>query len=610
MADIFVSYASEDLDRVKPLIAALEQRGFTVWWDREIHPGTSWDQAIERELDSATWIISLWTENSVGSRWVRSESMAALERDALLPVLLDDVTLPVAFRTTQVVDLRSWPADDANAAFDRLVGHLHGTPHPPPADANRAPEPGAHKNRRGRLTAAIALASLTAVAVIWFALPDATEAPASETIAVTSFAGQPSIAVLPFEHGSDPEDRPFANGLTDEIIKGLQQYRTIPVISRHATFTLRDQGMSLQEMASRLGARYLVTGAVSRRGDRLRVSAGLTNAEGRQLWKDSFEVDFLPQSVFDLQDQIAQQIAGVSYPQLLEGEINRVAKRDIGSLDAWGHAMNAVEIINGVNVDLLDEGLLHAERALDLDPNLPVAYWARAEIKVYQLVELGLTGESADIMEEEILEDFQEALDISPFDGALCGCLGFVRVMRGEIEEAVAVFDAVLPINPSNALLRMNYATLLTHQGKLEAARREAELALRLDPLSRFGSMSWSTLGLVEASEGDLEQAISMTRRALQVEGDETYGQAQLPLLLYLDDRIAAAQDAFADLMKDHPRWNPRNKLSYGWFRPIEAMIRENVAQKPEAGQTGQSLPDLLEWIFRDLGWKPPDSIP
>jgi adenylate cyclase len=456
----------------------------------------------------------------------------------------------------------------------------------------------------------IAAASLAAVALIWLALPDATDKPSKETIPVTSFTGQPSIAVLPFEHGSDPEDRRFANGLTDEIIKGLQPYRTIPVISRHASFALRDQGMPLPEIASRLGARYLVTGSVSRRGDRLRVSAGLTNAEGRQLWKDSFEVDFLPESVFALQDEIAQQIAGVSYPQLLEGEINRVAKRNVGSLDAWGHAMNAVEIVNGVNVDQLDEGLLHAERALELDPDLPLAYWARAEIKVYQLVELGLTGAAADVMEEEILEDFQEALDISPFDGALCGCLGHVRVMRGEIDEAEAVFDAVLPINPSNAILRMNYATLLAHQGNLDSARREAELAIRLDPLSRFGSMAWSTLGLVEAVESDLEQAIQLTRRALQVESTETYGQAQLPVLLYLNDRIPAAQDAFADLVSDHPRVNPRNRLTYGWFRPIEPLIRERVTQASGTSREGQSLADLLEWIFLDMGWNPPARMP
>lgn len=608
MADIFVSYASEDLDRVKPLITALEERRFAVWWDREIHPGTSWDEAIERELESATWIVAIWTANSIRSRWVRTESMAALERDALIPILLDDVTLPVAFRTTQVVDLRQWRPEGSDATFERLVSHLQGKPHPPAeVEAHRQRSP---PNRRGPLLAALALTALAAIALVWMVVTEPVRAPSDAGLAVTTFAGQPRIAVLPFDHGSDPEDRPFANGLTDEVIKGLQQYRTIPVISRHASFALRDKGLSVQEIASQLGARYLVTGAVSRRGDRLRVSAGLTDADGHQLWKESYEVDFDPESVFALQDQIAEQIAGVSYPQILEGEIDRVARRDVTSLDAWGHAVNAVEIINAMNVDRLDEGLLHAERALELDPNLPLAYWARAEIKVYQLVERGLTGQSADAMEDEILEDFQEALDISPFDGALCGCLGFVRVMRGEIEQAEAVFDTVLPVNPSNAILRTNYATLLTHQGKLEEARREAELAIRLDPLSRFGSMSWSTLSLVAAMDNDLEQAIQLARRALQVEGTETYGQVQLPMLLYLNDRIPEAQDAFADLLKHHPRVNPRNRLTYGWFRPIEPLIREHVAQASGTLRKERSLADLLEWIFLDLGWEPPTPMP
>ncbi|NIV31451.1 MAG: TIR domain-containing protein, partial [Anaerolineae bacterium] len=76
-------------------------------------------------LESATWIVAIWTANSIRSRWVRTESMAALERDALIPILLDDVTLPVAFRTTQVVDLRQWRPDDARSksSWAIFVGH-------------------------------------------------------------------------------------------------------------------------------------------------------------------------------------------------------------------------------------------------------------------------------------------------------------------------------------------------------------------------------------------------------------------------------------------------------------------------------------------------------
>ena len=55
MTDIFVSYASEDLERVKPLVAALEEKGWSVWWDRELVAGPSYDEKIEEALDSATY---------------------------------------------------------------------------------------------------------------------------------------------------------------------------------------------------------------------------------------------------------------------------------------------------------------------------------------------------------------------------------------------------------------------------------------------------------------------------------------------------------------------------------------------------------------------------
>ena len=55
---------------------------------------------------------------------------------------------------------------------------------------------------------------------------------------------------------------------------------------------------------------------------------------------------------------------------------------------------------------------------------------------------------------------------------------------------------------------------------------------------------------------------------------------------------------------------NPRNRLTYGWFRPIEPLIREHVAQASGTLRKERSLADLLEWIFLDLGWEPPTPMP
>ena len=41
MADIFISYARGDREQIATLSAALEQQGWSVWWDRHIDGGSA-----------------------------------------------------------------------------------------------------------------------------------------------------------------------------------------------------------------------------------------------------------------------------------------------------------------------------------------------------------------------------------------------------------------------------------------------------------------------------------------------------------------------------------------------------------------------------------------
>ncbi len=133
VSDIFISYATEDKARIKPLVDALQLCGWTVWWDRTILAGKVWEREIERALSAARCVIVAWSQASVESEWVWTEADEGKRRSILVPLLLDPVIIPLAFRRIQAANLVSWRGETPNAEFEQLalaVTALLGSPKP------------------------------------------------------------------------------------------------------------------------------------------------------------------------------------------------------------------------------------------------------------------------------------------------------------------------------------------------------------------------------------------------------------------------------------------------------------------------------------------------
>ena len=121
MSDIFISYSSPDRARVKPLVEALKQQGWSVWWDRTILAGKTFDRVIEAALKDSRCVIVLWSRDSIESDWVWTEADEGKRRGILVPAMLDDVDIPFAFRRIHTANLTGWSGGLPSDQFDEVA---------------------------------------------------------------------------------------------------------------------------------------------------------------------------------------------------------------------------------------------------------------------------------------------------------------------------------------------------------------------------------------------------------------------------------------------------------------------------------------------------------
>ncbi|HSC10862.1 MAG TPA: TIR domain-containing protein, partial [Rhodanobacteraceae bacterium] len=274
MADVFVSYSRRDKARVVPLVAAIEARGWSVWWDPAIVPGQEFDRMIDVELKAAAAVLVVWTPTSVDSRWVRGEAREAAERGILVPVRFDAANLPIDVRAIHTIDLDDSATDAGSGKIQELLRAIDGL-----------------ISRHNAADAVIASSEAAPVA----------RAPAPDRI---------TMCVLPFTNMSgDPAQEFFSDGITEDIITELSRWRFLAVRSRSASFRYRGAAVDMKLVARELNVRFILEGSVRRIGDRIRITAQLIDAEtGDHIWAEKFDRESA--DIIAMQDQVVRTIVG------------------------------------------------------------------------------------------------------------------------------------------------------------------------------------------------------------------------------------------------------------------------------------------------------------
>ena len=346
-----------------------------------------------------------------------------------------------------------------------------------------------------------------------------------------SISQEKSIAVLPFKDlSAGPERDYLGEGIAEEILTALSKVDNLRVAARRSSFWFKDRDAELSEVASKLNVEHVVEGSIRRDGNRIRVTAELTECcQGFTLWSETFEREF--QGIFALQDEITCAIVDALKLKL---ELAPATAR-APSMEAYDLYLRGLFLSDKSSEEALRRSLEFFERALDKDPRFARAWTSIAKswlwladayvepLEAYSKVrEAAVNAINIDDSEAEAHVYLAETKRILDWD------------LRGAEAEYVRAFEIDSNSTTSNYFIAAFYAAIGEREKALTYLRRTA----KIDPtslwVSNFACEIYRYFGLTD-------EAMAAGERSLQL--DPTFAYSE-PLMAALYREMGRFDDA------------------------------------------------------------------
>ena len=336
-------------------------------------------------------------------------------------------------------------------------------------------------------------------------------------------AREQSIAVLPFENLSGPEDEYFADGITDEILNALTHLAGLRVAARTSCFAFKGRREDLRAVGEKLDVATVLEGTVRRAGARLRITVQLVNAaDGYQLWSERYDREMT--DVFELQDEIATAIATrlrVSMADAAERGRGRAGTRN---LEAYELLLRG-RALHSRRGRFLRLAIDCFERAATLDPQYAEALGLLSDsyrlLATFGTVPSGEASRKAKRLAEQ-------AIAIDPELAEPWATMAAVEEQyEWNFPLAESHWQRALGLDPRHARARAQRALWGCFRGALSVtdARAEAKRAMEDDPLNSWVvAMHSYMLGVAGCHEESLLEA----ERAMSLDADSFFSQWNL----------------------------------------------------------------------------------
>ena len=288
----------------------------------------------------------------------------------------------------------------------------------------------------------------------------------------------PSLAVLPFADLSPEKDQDyFCEGLAEELINALVKIENLRVASRASAFQMKEAVSDVREIGRRLGVETVLGGSVRKAGDRLRITAQLTNvADGYHIWSERYDRKL--EDVFAIQDEIAQAIARALQVTLspgARGGAERAAKVDIQAYDFY---LKGRKFFYQFRQQGFEFARQMFARAIVIDPGYARAYAGVADCCSF----LYMYFDSSEDNLKEADAASRKAVETDPGSAEAHASRGLAVSLRKRFDEAKVEFETAIRLDPKSFDAHYLYGRSLMSQGRHGEAAEMFRRASRMNP--------------------------------------------------------------------------------------------------------------------------------
>jgi TolB-like protein/Flp pilus assembly protein TadD len=323
-------------------------------------------------------------------------------------------------------------------------------------------------------------------------------APASDEAAYEAVDTDKSIAVLPFVNMSDdPNNEYFSDGISEELLNVLVKVEGLRVASRTSTFSFKNTGTPIPEIARALNVEHVLEGSVRKAGNTVRVTAQLIDVStDSHLWSETYDRKL--EDIFVIQDEISAHIVEELKVALGAGEQIVTHSRPTENLAAFEIFLRGRHFWSRRGADNIRKAIQLFNEAIELDPGFARAW---SSLAAAHITMPGYSGESESVHHPLALEYANKALGLEPTLAEAHAVLADLLRVDKRWSEAEAHYQTANELEPGNPTGYLWYAEHLTCTGQLRPALDNALKALELDP---FNSGVNSVVSLAYGINGDM----------------------------------------------------------------------------------------------------------